>query len=282
MKKFFLMSLVALMFLAMVSCLGLNYGGGSVEDDTPTQVTEIKQVTTMKPFDAVNINGAFRVIYRHGEEHSVAVDASEQAFKEMTVYVKDGELCIHKTVDKPTARLGNVKVYVTSPELHRIDVSGSGLFAANDTIDLGTNPRVFVDGKSWVLLMSAINQGKTIFSVDGSANIQIGRLKTDGMVAAIDGSGVIEMGELECQTLRVDITGSGEMSCENIQADNVYADISGSGNVNLKGTVKNINKEISGSGKVNISDVSPADTVKQIERMIKAFFKNSNDKKDSQ
>lgn len=282
MKKIILMSLVALVTLTMMSCLGMNYGGSSIEDDTPTQVTDIKHVTTMEPFDAVDIDGAFRVIYQHGDKHSVAVDATEQAFKKMTIYVKDGELCIHKTVERPTERLGNVKVYVTSPELNMIYVSGSGLFAANDTINLGTNPRVFVDGKSWVLLMSVINQGKTIFSVDGSGTVEIGRLKSEMMVAAIDGSGEIAMGELECQTLRLDITGSGEMSCENIQADNLHASISGSGNVNLKGTVKNVDKEISGSGQVNISDVSPADTIKQTERRIKAFFQNRKDQQDAQ
>ena len=282
MKKIFLMSLLALMPLAMMSCLGTNYGGSSIEDETPTQVTEIHQVTTMEAFDAVDIDGAFRVIYRPGTEHNVAIDATEESFKEMTVYVEDGKLCIHKTVEKPTTRLGNVKVYVTSPELNKIYVSGSGLIAANDTVNLGNNPRIFVTGKGWVLLRSVINQGKTIFAVDGEANVQIGRLKTDAMVASLEGSSEIEVGALECQTLRVDITGSSEVSCHNINADELHADISGDGYVNLKGTVKNVNKEISGSGKVNISDLSPADTINQTEQKIGYFFENRESQKDPQ
>ena len=273
MKKLFLLSLMALMTMTMMSCVGANYGEGSLENTTPTQVTEISQVTTMEPFDVVDITGAFRVIYEQGTEYNVRVEASEQAFKEMTVYVKDRELCIHKSVYKPTARLGNVKVYVSSPELKKIDVSDAGLFAA-DTINLGTNPRVFVMGSSWVLLSTVTNQGKAIFSVDGSGNIEVGNLKTDGAVADIDGSGKIILGALECNSMRAGINGSGEINCDNINADDVHANISGSGNVNLKGTVKNVTKDITGTGKVNITEATSSDSINRIiQYEISPYFK---------
>ena len=108
MKKFFLMGLVALVSMTMMSCMSVNIGENG-RDNTPSQVKEINQVTAMQPFDEVDIAGAFKVIYEQNDEFSVRVEASPEAFKEMTVYVKDRELRIRKSVSKPTQSFQNVK-----------------------------------------------------------------------------------------------------------------------------------------------------------------------------
>lgn len=248
--------LVAIMGMTMTSCMSINVKDGSV-DKTPSQVTEINKVTAMQPFTGVGISGAFKVIYEQGAQHSVRVDASEQALKEMTVYVKDGELRIRKAVKvtSPSVSFGNVKIYVTSPDIKDIDLAGSGLFAASNAINAGGDLNMEIAGSGKVMLAD-VTCKDTHMEIAGSGNIEIGKMVIKDAHAEIAGSGDINMATLLCNKLSIDIAGSGNVNCEDITADDVDVDIAGSGDVNLKGTVKHHTKDIAGSGKVNIIETA--------------------------
>lgn len=252
MKKTILMSLVALMAMTMTSCLSMNFGNAGV-DKTPTQVTQINQVTTMQAFDVVDNAGAFKVIYEQGPEYSVRVEASEQALKEMTVYVKDHELHISKSVAKPTVEFKNVKLYVTSPDLKHIDLAGSGLFTASQPINVNHELNVDIAGSGKVLLV-AVKCVSSDLEIAGSGNIEVGNMEVTDVKADIAGSGNIILGTVACNTLNIDIAGSGDVNCENITAYDVTTDIAGSGNVYLKGTINQHAEDIAGSGKVHINE----------------------------
>ena len=260
MKKYFVMSLVALVALTMTSCMSVNFGDNGA-DKTPTQVPAINQVTAMQPFDEVDITGAFKVVYEEGTEHSVRVEASEQELKEMTVYVKDGELRIRKAVKKPTVSFKNVKIYVTSPKLKRIELAGSGLFAASNAIGTNDDLDVEIAGSGQILLTSVSNLNTDI-EIAGSGNIEIGHLQTNEVNAEIAGSGNINLGNLVCSEMDVEIAGSGDVNCDHIDAKKAHVEIAGSGDVNLKGRILNFTKEIAGSGKVNYEETAPADSIK--------------------
>lgn len=250
MKRFFMMSLVALVATTMTSCMSVNLGNSRDKDDTPTQVSVLNQVTAMQPFNEVDVAGAFKVIYEQAESHTVRIEATEEALKEMTVYVKDHELRIRKAVSKPTQPLKNVKVYVTSPDLDGIDIAGSGVFTSSKpitTIDLDAD----IAGSGKILLV-AVTGKETKMDIAGSGSIEIGQLETGTAKADIAGSGDVNLGALTCKTFKVEIAGSGNVNCEKIDADDVRTDIAGSGDVNLKGKVRHHTKEIAGSGKVSI------------------------------
>ena len=253
MKKYFLMSLVALVALTMTSCMSVNFGDNGA-DKTPTQVSAVNQVTTMQPFDEVDIAGAFKVVYEEGAEHSVRIEASEQELKEMTVYVKDGELRIRKAVTKPTVSFKNVKVYVTSPMLEKIELAGSGIFAASNPIRSSNDLDVEIAGSGQVLLtdVSSLNAD---LEIAGSGNIEIGLLVCNEVKTEIAGSGNIILGNVACSEMKAEIAGSGDINCDQIDAHNGHVEIAGSGNVNLKGRILNLTKDIAGSGKVNYEEL---------------------------
>ena len=261
MKQVINLALVAIMSMSMsmTSCMSVNIGNGDV-DKTPTQIQEINQLTTMQPFDEVDIAGPFKVIYEQSNEHSVRVEASEQALKEMTVYVKDGELRIRKAVHKPTVSLKDVKIYVTSPVIDMIELAGSGMFAASNPITVNKDLDVEIAGSGNVLL-TAVTCHESALEIAGSGNIEIGNLSADEVTTEIAGSGNINLGSMTCKKLKAEIAGSGDINCNNINADNVDVDIAGSGNVNLKGTVRNHTKDIAGSGKVNIINNTADNTI---------------------
>ena len=252
-KQVIYLALTAVMSMTLMSCMSVNFGNGD-KDTTPTQVPEINQVTTMQPFDEVEISGAFKIVYEQGAEHSVRIEASEQSFQEMTVYVKGDELRIRKAVAKPTASFKDVKVYVTSPDIKKIDLAGSGMFAAKNAINTSNNMNIDIAGSGNVLL-TAVTCNDMKMDIAGSGNIEIGNLNTKNVDADIAGSGDVALGTMNCKELIIDIAGSGDVTCEKIDADKVNASIAGSGDVNLKGTVRNVTKDIAGSGKVNVIEV---------------------------
>ena len=134
MKRFFNLALVATVAMMMASCMSINLGENGGVDKTPTQVTGINQVTTMNQFDKVEIGGAFKVIYEQSSGNcSVRIEASEQALKEMTVYVKDGQLRIVR-VYMPCDSTGTHPV-VGGEELPGSEYTTPGEIAALTTDD---------------------------------------------------------------------------------------------------------------------------------------------------
>lgn len=280
MKKIILMSLVAMLTMTMTSCMGggglgrvleeiLRNEEGAIADTTATQVTEINQVTTMQPFHEVKITGDFRVIYEQGTEYSVRVEATEQAINEMTVYVQDSMLVICKSVDIPVTEFGDVKIHVSTPDIRKIDLNGSGLFVAENAINVDSILIVFVDGQGKVLLTDLNCKETAIFSVMNRGNIGVTNLKADWVVADIVGDygvsinvGSINMVTLECNKLSASISDYGDINCDDINAVDANVDISRGGNVNLRGTVKNVTKKITGKGNLNITEATPADETK--------------------
>ena len=261
MKKYFLMSLMAIVGMTMTSCMSVNFNDNGV-DKTPTQVSEINKVTAMQPFNEVDISGSFKIVYDQGAEYTVRIEATEQELKEMTVYVKNGELRIRKAVAKPTVSFKNVKIHVSSPELKKIELAGSGLFAASNGISsINSDLDVEVAGSGNVLLTSVDCFGSNL-EIAGSGNIEIGHLQANEVTAEIAGSGNVNFGTLVCNDLKAEIAGSGNVNCDNIDAVNAHVEIAGSGDVNLTGRVSVLNKDIAGSGKVNLVEVPISEPAK--------------------
>jgi len=252
MKKVINLALVAVVAIMMASCMSIILGDNGSKDSTPTQVPQINQAVTLSAFDKVAIGDAFKIIYEQGEQCSVRIEASEQALKEMTVYVKDGELRIRKAVDKPTVSFKEVKVYVTSPDIKRVDLAGSGMFTASNPVEASAFTADLAG--SGQIMMAQLTCENTILNIAGSGNIEFGKLDVKTSAKAdIAGSGDIIIVEMTCNKFNIDIAGSGNVNCDNITADDVDVDIAGSGDVNLKGTVNHHTKDVAGSGKVNIN-----------------------------
>ena len=254
MKNVIQLALVALVGMMMTSCMSVNIGDWGDVDKTPTQVPEINKVTAMQPFDKVDIANAFKVIYDQGDTHSVRIEASEEAFKEMTVYVKDGDLLIRKAVKKPTVDFKQVKIYVTSPEIKGIEIAGSGVFAASNRVNASGDLDMEIAGSGNIMLADVTCKDADM-EIAGSGNIEIGSLVAKDAKADIAGSGDINLGTFTCFKFDIDIAGSGDVICDNITADNVHTEIAGSGDVTLKGMVKHHTEDIAGSGKVNVSEL---------------------------
>ena len=256
MKKFFLMSLVALVAMTMTSCLHIKLDGkdwsmGNYKNDTPTQVHQVGEVTEMTPFDHLKTVGPFNVIYQHGEGHTVRVDGTAEQLEKMTIYVKDSQLTIDVSVSNLKGNtFDHMRVFVTSPGIKDIAVTGSGTVTTPDalsTADLNLN----VTGSGDITIAQLKSKDLNI-KVTGSGDVTTGPIEAGNVQNTVTGSGDIDIAALTCNDLSNHITGSGDIRVSNINAGHVYSKISGSGDIKLQGTANTHEEKVTGSGDIDI------------------------------
>ncbi|RLD61873.1 MAG: hypothetical protein DRJ01_07120 [Bacteroidetes bacterium] len=185
----------------------------------------IKQERTVDQFSKIDLSIAAHVFLKQGAEQSVVIEADENIIEEIKTVVNNNTLLIK--IDKWMLHYKNVNVYITTPNVDGLDVSGSGKIEA----------------------LTPIKTSNLKLDVSGSGKIYISELNADNVSADISGSGRINLeGKTKLTKLSFDISGSGKIFC-NEQTQNVIGNISGSGTGNVNATQK-LNVEISGSGKV--------------------------------
>ena len=236
MKKVLVMSLLALVVMTMSSCLrvkidGKDWNFGGHTNDTPTQVHQVGEVTSMAAFDAVDVAGPFNVIFEQGESHSVRVEGTAEQLGKMTIYVKDSELVIDQRKNESGDVFKGLQVFVTSPMVDGLAIAGSGTITAPN----------------------ALNVNDMRLEIAGSGDITLGTVQANEARSEIAGSGNIEVASLTCKKANNEIAGSGDITLNNLNVDHVKSEIAGSGNVILRGKVGSHDEEIAGSGKVNVS-----------------------------
>ena len=258
MKKFFVMSLVALVAMTMASCMHVKIGDkdwsfGTRSNNTPTQVHQVGQVTTLAVFDKVNVAGPFNVFYEQGEANTVLVKGTTEQLEKMTIYVKDGELYIDQRESKWSGNdFKGLQVYVTSPVIKGIDLAGSGKVTAPKAVN--ANDLDLDLAGSGEITLSQLKCMDLKNDIAGSGKVTIGIVQANKVVNDIAGSGDIDIASLTCKHITNDIAGSGDIILNNLDVDEVKSDIAGSGDVILRGNIRSHSEDIAGSGKVKINE----------------------------
>lgn len=255
MKHFFVaFSLMAMMTLmscqVQVGEKEWSLGGVGSKNDTPTQVDQLGQVTTMSAFDEVNVAGPFNVIYDQGEGYTVRVEGTAEQLEKITIYVKENALYIDRRDTKNNDFQG-LQIFVTSPVIEEIEIAGSSKVTAPKLIK--TNKLTLDVAGSGQITLAQLECGEFKTDVAGSGSIVTGPVQATTVKTDIAGSGKVEVAALVCKTIDNDIAGSGKVTFNNLNVDHVKSDIAGSGKVILNGKVGSHSEDIAGSGKVDIS-----------------------------
>ena len=190
-----------------------------------------EQSRKVEPFNEISLRIAAKVHLEQGNKQNLEIVAKPSTLEEIITEVKDGKLIIrfpNKDFFWKTFQPGEITIYITTPEINGLGVSGSGdIIAENDIktkiLDLG---------------------------VSGSGNIRLSSLSAEQVKTAISGSGdIVLAGENPAQDLSVAISGSGNLKAMNYKADDVSVKIAGSGNVDIE-AIKNLYVRLAGSGNV--------------------------------
>ncbi len=198
---------------------------------TGIQVQAEEQNRKVDPFTEISLRIGAKLHLEQGAKQNLEIVAKSSTLDEIVTEVKDGKLIIrfpNKDYFWKTFQPGEITIYITTPEINGLGVSGSGdIIAENDIktkiLDLG---------------------------VSGSGNIRLSELSAERVKAAISGSGdIVLAGKAAAQDLSVAISGSGNFKGFDFSADDVSVKIAGSGNVDIEAN-KNLYVRLAGSGNV--------------------------------
>lgn len=186
-----------------------------------------KEERNLTGFSNIDLSISGNLYYTQGKNFEVNIEASKDDLEIIETTVVNGTLKI-KSKNCWTCNLKDVNIYVTSPEINGLKVSGSGSIIAQNNIQTDN-----MDLK-----------------VSGSGKVKLKGLQATSVDASISGSGNIDVsGQGNVRSFDAKISGSGSMDAENLQASNVDAKISGSGSCKIH-AVDKMSAKISGSGNI--------------------------------
>jgi hypothetical protein len=218
----------------LTSCIGFHTIDGNGNITTENR--------TLNTFSKVKSEGSFEVYISQDSVQSVTVEAESNLLPYIETDVSGSVLLIrireHRNIDNHEP----IKIYVKSPMVEGIDLSGSGLISCDSMITPNMDLHLSGSGKMNVIATT----NKIDAHISGSGGITISGSSNESDFN-IDGSGNIHAYDLKQDTCYADISGSGDMYL-NV---NKFLDvkISGSGKVHYIGN-PSVNTFITGSGAV--------------------------------
>lgn len=198
---------------------------------TGFQLRADEQTRKVDPFTEISLRIGAKVHLEQGAKQNLEIVAKPSTLDEIITEVKDGKLIIrfpNKDFFWKTFQPGEITIYITTPEINGLGVSGSGDIIAEDEIKT-----------------KSLDLG-----VSGSGNIKLSELTAERVKAAISGSGdIVLAGKTTAQDLSIAISGSGNLKGMNYSAEDVSVKIAGSGNAEIEAQ-KNLFVRLAGSGNV--------------------------------
>jgi hypothetical protein len=204
-------------------------------------------VTRTRPvgyYDAVSAGGEFEIYLTQGPTEDIKLEGQANVLTELSTQVKNNKLIIK--YEKNRIKINKpVKIYLTTPKLSGISVSGS------NTV------RGVTDWQVTDLNLDATGSSNIHLNVKGAHHIDTHTSGSVDMVLNgdatshdldISGSGNIKAFGLITKEADIKVSGSGK--CEVSVTNRLQAKISGSGKVRYKGSPV-VSTNISGSGSVS-------------------------------
>jgi hypothetical protein len=178
-------------------------------------------------FDRIGLGVSADLYLKQGNTTEVIIEANEEILEKLKTEVTNGKLII-KFDPWRFSNYPRFKIFITTPVINELGVSGSGDIIAE----------------------SAIQTDEIVLRISGSGEITIDDLKANDLNAGISGSGNINLaGSQSLNILDLSISGSGDFNAAKLATEDFTGRISGSGScrVHVNSTLK---ASISGSGKI--------------------------------
>ncbi len=251
-KKVFLAALAA-MIIAVCGACSFN-SSGDINGSMKYSEEDLKP----KAFKAINVDVVADVYYtqNNGDKHDVQLDFSdikdERLVQEMKEKVKvayrDGGVEIG--VAGRISGVSNMnegkrlKVYITSPDLVKIDLEGVGAFHA----DAINSDRFDIDneGVGSIYIKQLLANTVTVDN-EGVGSVNITNMTGDKLDIDNEGVGSVKVGYYKGGTLKINNEGVGSVTAK-VDCQSIDATLDGVGGVTLSGTTRSYNKRKDGVG----------------------------------
>ena len=207
------------------------------------------QTREVDPFNEISLRIGANVHLEQGKKQSLEIVAKPSTLEEIITEVKDGKLIIrfpNKNMFWNSFQPGEIKIYITTPDINALGVSGSGDIIADDEIK--TKEIDLAVSGSGNIKLSELTAERVKSTISGSGNIVLGGKTTaQDLSVVISGSGNFKGLDYSASDVSVKVAGSGNAAVE--AKENLYIRLAGSGNVTYKGK-PSIDQSTSGSGSV--------------------------------
>jgi hypothetical protein len=200
-----------------------------------------KESRNVDEFDQISVNVSGNVFYVQGDTYKVAIEADDNLLRYITTDVRSKELIIDS--DKSICP-HKLNIYITSKELRKVEIEGSADFFAQTPITT-ENLSISIDGSGDVRIDSVFSEGVWL-EINGSGEIHIGG-NCNTFSAEVNGSGDIFASKLNSKISKAEINGSGNAYV--VAQDELVLEINGSGDVYYDGNPNRFVLNINGSGK---------------------------------
>ena len=213
--------LITLLWIVPLLFTGCSERYFDCERGSKDIVSETRDVDSFK---AISISNSFHVEITQGEDLIVRVEAEDNIIDQVVTHVEGSTLVIKKASNSCFSERKTIRVFITTPELEAISLSGSGKVEVNSLTTDYLN-----------LLLT------------GSGDMDVAADATD-LEVEITGSGKISMVG-EGDESKIEVTGSGDFSGFSFAHNRCFATITGSGSVRVN-VSDLLDVEITGSGDV--------------------------------
>lgn len=204
----------------------------------------VSETRTVATYNDLYLGIPAEVYLYQGNDESITLDAQSNILDVIETEVRGNELKIKFRNGIGVRRHETIKIYITSRNYNRLQISGSGnIYSETPILSSGINMKISGSGN---IRMMNIDAPVVEAQISGSGKINMSGF-TANQYLKISGSGDIFAFGLLSETADIQISGSGKTEVNVTEFLN--ADISGSGSIYYKGN-PSIQSKISGSGRI--------------------------------
>jgi len=222
-KRILSLSIIIILVLSLTACqlpfINVVRGSGSF----------VSKSYAVSAFDAVQLDGAGKLIIIQGEEESLEIEAEDNLIDQLTVEVENGTLAIGFK-EKPW--------HTTIIPTHLITY----------TLTIKDLRQITINGASDVAL-AALQTDSLAVTINGAAQVRINDLLADSLSIKLIGAGNIVISG-QALTQNIEIDGAGNVQADDLMTDSTVVEIDGLGNASVWAG-KELDIVINGGGSVS-------------------------------
>lgn len=219
-----------------------------------TVVAQQKQERSVREFQSVSLNIQGHIYLKQEANTSVVLQGDPSLLENIETVVEGNTLKI-RTKKKwgrwNRSRHGKLNIYLSTPVIEGLKISGSGSITALTPIT-STDATCSISG-SGKIIIDQIKAKQVTCTISGSGDIQLKGESKSIVKARISGSGNINTAQLITERGSVHITGSGD--CRIYASKHLEARVAGSGDIYYYGK-PSIDAKTAGSGNIKSMSIN--------------------------
>ncbi|RTL59430.1 MAG: DUF2807 domain-containing protein [Sphingobacteriales bacterium] len=235
MRNLFALALIVSLITVFTSCRVVS-GNHNV-------ITETRSIGS---FNEIHLSGFADVHIAQGKEEDLKISGESNLLQFIKTRVDNGVLIISTKEGVNIRNHDPIMIYVSTPGLERIRLSGAGNLVSDNKWNLNKKIEIRTSGAGRI--KAELNCPQVEASLSGAGDIEL-MGETKDLEASISGVGSIKVRDLKAENADVRVSGAG--SIDVFASVDLKARVSGVGSINYWGNPQHVDEHSSGVGSIN-------------------------------